>query len=186
MACDIGRRSLPASGCRECRASSHRGTIWLELRPQDWRKFNTVYTIGIPGRGGRIDCRKTEVMKNGPDIDLTYLPVAGRPESLAAINAGMKRMAVAIGRGIPGVKVNEVANRAAGIVTKLTLKEPTPRSRSKSLPSFAAASSIPRCDPYVRASRRALALQRHRSSRFPTSNKKNRRRPLPPASSRSF
>jgi predicted nucleotidyltransferase component of viral defense system len=56
------------------------------------------------------------------DIDLTYLPVAGRPESLAAIDAGMKRMAVAIGKGIPGVKVNEVMNRAEGIVTKLTLQ----------------------------------------------------------------
>lgn len=48
------------------------------------------------------------------DIDLTYLPVAGRPESLAAIDAGMKRMAVGIGKGIPGVKVNEVVNRAEG------------------------------------------------------------------------
>ncbi|QQO16100.1 nucleotidyl transferase AbiEii/AbiGii toxin family protein [Bradyrhizobium diazoefficiens] len=56
------------------------------------------------------------------DIDLTYLPVAGRPESLAAIDAGMKKMAVAIGKGIPGVKVNEVVNRAEGIVTKLTLQ----------------------------------------------------------------
>lgn len=56
------------------------------------------------------------------DIDLTYLPVAGRPESLAAIDAGMKRMAVAIGKGIPGVKLNEVVNRAEGIVTKLTLQ----------------------------------------------------------------
>ncbi|SDT42390.1 nucleotidyl transferase AbiEii/AbiGii toxin family protein [Bradyrhizobium canariense] len=56
------------------------------------------------------------------DIDLTYLPVAGRPESLAAIDAGMKRMAVAIGKRIPGVKVNEVVNRAEGIVTKLTLQ----------------------------------------------------------------
>lgn len=57
------------------------------------------------------------------DIDLTYLPVAGRTESLVAIDAGMKRMAVAIGRGIPGVKVNEVVNRAEGIVTKLTLQK---------------------------------------------------------------
>jgi predicted nucleotidyltransferase component of viral defense system len=56
------------------------------------------------------------------DIDLTYLPVAGRPESLAAIDAGMKRMAIAIGKGIPGVKVDEVVNRAEGIVTKLTLQ----------------------------------------------------------------
>jgi Nucleotidyl transferase AbiEii toxin, Type IV TA system len=44
------------------------------------------------------------------DIDLTYLPVAGRPESLAAIDAGMKRMAVAISKGIPGIKATEVVN----------------------------------------------------------------------------
>jgi Nucleotidyl transferase AbiEii toxin, Type IV TA system len=33
------------------------------------------------------------------DIDLTYLPVAARPESLAAINAAMRRIAAAIRRG---------------------------------------------------------------------------------------
>jgi hypothetical protein len=36
-------------------------------------------------------------MRNVPrlsvDIDLTYLPVAGRPESLSAIDAAMKRIA---------------------------------------------------------------------------------------------
>ncbi|MET4359393.1 hypothetical protein ABIC08_009375 [Bradyrhizobium sp. RT9b] len=50
-------------------------------------------------------------------------PVAGRPESLAAIDAGMKRMAVAIGKAIPGVKVNEVVNRAESIVTKIRSSE---------------------------------------------------------------
>jgi Nucleotidyl transferase AbiEii toxin, Type IV TA system len=35
------------------------------------------------------------------DIDLTYLPVAPRPESLAAIEAAMKRMAAAIRAGLP-------------------------------------------------------------------------------------
>lgn len=101
------------------------------------------------------------------DIDLTYLPVAGRTESLAAIDAGMKRMAVAIGKGIPGVKVNEVVNRAEGIVTKLTLQRADAQIKIESLPFFAAASSIPKCDPYVRMSRRPLVLRRHKSSRFP-------------------
>ncbi|MGY4430677.1 hypothetical protein ACVWWO_003154 [Bradyrhizobium sp. F1.13.1] len=50
-------------------------------------------------------------------------PVAGRPESLAAIDAGTKRMVVAIGKGIPGVKVNEEVNRAESIVAKIPASE---------------------------------------------------------------
>jgi len=54
------------------------------------------------------------------DIDLTYLPVAPRPESLAAIDAGMKRIASAIRRGLRGLRVIEVLNVREQIVTKLT------------------------------------------------------------------
>ena len=54
------------------------------------------------------------------DIDLTYLPVAGRPESLAAIDAAMKRMAAAIRAGLRGARVTEVVNAREQIVTKLT------------------------------------------------------------------
>lgn len=56
------------------------------------------------------------------DIDLTYLPVAPRPESLSAIDAAMKRIAKAIRDGLRDTKVNEVVNRAEGIVTKLTVQ----------------------------------------------------------------
>ena len=56
------------------------------------------------------------------DIDLTYLPVARRAPSLAAIDAAMKRLGVAIAGGLPGVRVNEVVNRAEKIVTKLTVQ----------------------------------------------------------------
>jgi predicted nucleotidyltransferase component of viral defense system len=56
------------------------------------------------------------------DIDLTYLPVAGRPESLAAINAAMKRIAGRIRQNLQGVHVNEVVNAREGIVTKLTVQ----------------------------------------------------------------
>jgi predicted nucleotidyltransferase component of viral defense system len=54
------------------------------------------------------------------DIDLTYLPVAPRPESVAAIDAAMKRMAAAIRAGLPGVRVIEVVNAREQIITKLT------------------------------------------------------------------
>lgn len=58
------------------------------------------------------------------DIDLTYLPVAPRPESLAAIDSAMKRMAAAIRAGIRGVRVTEVINAREQIVTKLTVQRP--------------------------------------------------------------
>jgi hypothetical protein len=56
------------------------------------------------------------------DIDLAYLPVADRKESLAAIDAAMKRLGAAIAEGLPGVRVNEVVNRAENTVTRLTVR----------------------------------------------------------------
>jgi predicted nucleotidyltransferase component of viral defense system len=58
------------------------------------------------------------------DIDLTYLPVADRAQSLAAIDAAMKRLGGAIRGGLHGARVNEVVNAAEGIVTKLTVQRP--------------------------------------------------------------
>jgi predicted nucleotidyltransferase component of viral defense system len=58
------------------------------------------------------------------DIDLAYLKVADRAESLAAIDAAMKRLAGAIRAGLRGARVNEVVNAAEGIVTKLTVQRP--------------------------------------------------------------
>lgn len=58
------------------------------------------------------------------DIDLTYLPVAPRAESLAAIDAGMKRIAAAIRARLRGVRVNEVVNVREQIVTKLVVQRP--------------------------------------------------------------
>jgi predicted nucleotidyltransferase component of viral defense system len=56
------------------------------------------------------------------DIDLTYLPVAPRPESLAAINAAMRRMAKSIRKRLRGARVTEVINAREKIVTKLTVQ----------------------------------------------------------------
>ncbi|MGO6667486.1 nucleotidyl transferase AbiEii/AbiGii toxin family protein [Rhizobium ruizarguesonis] len=56
------------------------------------------------------------------DIDLTFLPVAPRAESLAAIDAGMKRIAAALRTGLRGVRVNEVVNVREQIVTKLMVQ----------------------------------------------------------------
>src|SRR6187549_1429094 len=54
------------------------------------------------------------------DIDLTYLPVAPRPESLAAIDAAMQRIAAAIREALP---VSTIAMaRMENTVSKLTVR----------------------------------------------------------------
>jgi hypothetical protein len=58
------------------------------------------------------------------DIDLAYLRVAERSESLAAIDVAMKRLGAAIRAGLRDARVNEVVNPAEGIVTKLTVQRP--------------------------------------------------------------
>lgn len=56
------------------------------------------------------------------DIDLTYLPVAPRAESLVAIDAAMRRMQAAIAKGVPGTRVNEHILRPENIVSKLLVQ----------------------------------------------------------------
>jgi predicted nucleotidyltransferase component of viral defense system len=73
--------------------------------------------------GTAINLFHRDMPRLSVDIDLTYLPVAPRPESLAAIDAAMKRMAAAIRKGLPGVRVTEVVNAREKIVTKLTVQK---------------------------------------------------------------
>src|SRR5258708_3509836 len=54
------------------------------------------------------------------DIDLTYLPVAPRPESLADINAAMKRIANRIKVALPDAQIIEA--RTENTVVKLTVR----------------------------------------------------------------
>jgi predicted nucleotidyltransferase component of viral defense system len=58
------------------------------------------------------------------DIDLTFLPVAPRAESLAAISAAMMRLAATLRTRLPGARVVEVMNAREQIVTKLTVQRP--------------------------------------------------------------
>lgn len=55
------------------------------------------------------------------DIDLTYLPVQPRPESPAAINAAMKRIAERIKKSIPGAALAE-AKLEGKTITKLSAR----------------------------------------------------------------
>jgi predicted nucleotidyltransferase component of viral defense system len=56
------------------------------------------------------------------DIDLTYLPVQSREDSLAAIDAAMKRIAEAAGSGSPAKDITPGAPNSEGTVTKLLVR----------------------------------------------------------------
>ena len=56
------------------------------------------------------------------DIDLTYLPIADRATSLAAIDAGMGRIGERVTNGIPGAHVAPSRLRAENIITKLVVR----------------------------------------------------------------
>ncbi|WP_183009230.1 nucleotidyl transferase AbiEii/AbiGii toxin family protein [Gluconacetobacter dulcium] len=56
------------------------------------------------------------------DIDLTYLPVEGRPASLAAIDAAMLRIKTRMERSILGVRVNASRSADENVVTKLIVR----------------------------------------------------------------
>ena len=55
------------------------------------------------------------------DIDLTFVPVLSRAESISAMNAGMTRTAVRITEGIRGAQVHQHTT-ADGILTKLIVR----------------------------------------------------------------
>ena len=56
------------------------------------------------------------------DIDLTYVPVADRATSLKAIDAGMKRIADAITKGMRGAQLNASHPKGENCTTKLIVR----------------------------------------------------------------
>ncbi len=56
------------------------------------------------------------------DIDLTYLPIASRAESLASIDAAMKRIAVTVQERIAGAHVSLARLASDNIVTRLLVR----------------------------------------------------------------
>lgn len=56
------------------------------------------------------------------DIDLTYLPVADRTTSLKAIDRGMKRIADAVAKGMPGGQINASQPKGESCTTKLIVR----------------------------------------------------------------
>jgi predicted nucleotidyltransferase component of viral defense system len=55
------------------------------------------------------------------DIDLTYVPVAPRPESLAAIDAAMRRIAARVRKAIPGAQI--AMSGSEGAITRLIVRQ---------------------------------------------------------------
>lgn len=72
--------------------------------------------------GTAINLFIREMPRLSVDIDLTYLPVASREQSLAAIDDAMARMAAAIGKEVKNAKVTPVKRPADEIVTRLVIK----------------------------------------------------------------
>lgn len=58
------------------------------------------------------------------DIDLTFLPAADRPEVLAAIDQGLKRIARRIENAIPRVTIQESAPSSQDSINKLVVRTP--------------------------------------------------------------
>lgn len=62
--------------------------------------------------GTAINLFIKEMPRLSVDIDLTYLPVENRTESLKKIKAILERIKVELGRTIPGIKVSGTNERS--------------------------------------------------------------------------
>jgi predicted nucleotidyltransferase component of viral defense system len=72
--------------------------------------------------GTAINLFARDLPRVSVDIDLTYVPLADRASSLAHIDAAMRRIAEAIGRGIPGARVIPASLRGEDWITKLFVR----------------------------------------------------------------
>lgn len=73
--------------------------------------------------GSAINLFVRDMPRLSVDIDLTYVPVTPRNESLIEINAAMKRIAQRIRDGIPNSTVSETPLRNEHVVYKLFVRE---------------------------------------------------------------
>jgi hypothetical protein len=76
----------------------------------------------IASGGTAINLFVRDMPRLSVDVDLTYLPVLPRAESLAAIDAAMKRIAERIRKGLRGATVTEGAIQPEKAVTKLLIR----------------------------------------------------------------
>jgi hypothetical protein len=99
------------------------------------------------------------------DVDLTYLPVLPRAESLAAIDGAMKRIAERIRKGLRGATVTEGAIQPEKAVTKLLIR--VGGVQTKRLRRYCADVCMNRnCSPSLAPSKRHLGLRKCASFRL--------------------
>lgn len=95
----------------------YRRQVDLLIRTLPFIAKETIFAL----KGGTaINLFVRDMPRLSVDIDLTYLPVAPRAESLAAIDAAMKRIAAAIKAGIPGAAINSTSSE--GVITRLMVQ----------------------------------------------------------------
>jgi hypothetical protein len=82
-----------------------------------------------PKGGTAINLFVRDLPRLSVDIDLTYLPVEPRPESLSNIDAAMKRIAAKIKAAIPGAQIIE--GTIENTVVRLNVRSKVFRSRLK-------------------------------------------------------
>ncbi len=98
-------------------AETYRRQVALLLRTLPYVAVEDCFAL----KGGTaINLFVRNLPRLSVDIDLTYLPVAPRAESLAAITAAMERIAQRIESGIPGARIT--FGRAENAVTKLIVR----------------------------------------------------------------
>jgi len=98
-------------------AKAYRDQVALLIRALPF--VNEEACFALKG-GTAINLFVREMPRLSVDIDLTYLPVAPRSESLQAIDQAMRRIGARITGGIPGARVTE--NLVEGSVIRLNVQ----------------------------------------------------------------
>ena len=100
-------------------ADGYRKQVELLIRTVPFVAAETEFAL----KGGTaINLFLRDMPRLSVDIDLTYVPVADRATSLAAIDAGMKRIGDAITKGIIAAQVNASQPRDENYTTKLIVR----------------------------------------------------------------
>ena len=104
------------------------------------------------------------------DLDLTYLPVLERSQSLSAIDAALRRIAESIRARIPAVRVSHSVLAGEKFITKLVVKQHAAQSKSKSRRCCVAVFTCRLCGPYLPAWKQGSVSRKSRRSVWPTSS----------------
>jgi predicted nucleotidyltransferase component of viral defense system len=100
-------------------AESYRKQVALLIRTVPFVAAEKEFAL----KGGTaINLFVRDMPRLSVDIDLTYLPIADRATSLKAIDAGMKRIADAITKGMPGAQLNASQLKGEACTTKLIVR----------------------------------------------------------------